>query len=90
LKKEKPTCTHCKKEGHSEDRCWILHLELKPKKFINKGKPKTTTTTQTDLGSDSGDETKVTVTEIKGKNSETSTSSLVQSLKVDNEVDEIK
>lgn len=63
---------------------------MKPTKFGNKGKPKTTATTQTDLGSDSGDETKVTVTRIKGKNSEASTSSSVQSLKVDNEVDEIK
>jgi hypothetical protein len=90
VKKEKPTCTHCKKEGHSEDRCWILHPELKPTKFGNKEKPKTTATTQTDLGSDSGDETKVTVTGIKGKNSEASTSSSIQSLKVDNEVDEVK
>jgi hypothetical protein len=90
LKKEKPTCTHCKKEGHSEDRCWILHLELKPTKFGNKGKPKTTTIAQTNLGSNLGDETKVTVTGIKGKNSEASTSSSVQSLKFDNEVDEIK
>jgi hypothetical protein len=56
---------------------------LKPAKFGNKGKLKMTATTQIDLGSDSGDETKVTVTEIKGKNSEASTSSSVQSLKVD-------
>jgi hypothetical protein len=90
VKKEKPTCTHCKKKGYSEDLCWILHLELKPKNVRNKGNPKTTTTTQTNLGSNSGDETKVTVTGIKGKNSKTSRNSLVQSLKVDNEVDEIK
>jgi hypothetical protein len=49
-----------------------------------------TATTQTDLGSDSGDETKVTVMGIKGKNSEASTISSVLSLKVDNEVDEVK
>ena len=90
VKKEKPACTHCKKEGHSEDRCWVLHPELKPTKFGNKRKPKTTATTQTDLGSNSGDETKVTVIGIKAKNYEASTSSLVHSLKVDNEVDEIK
>jgi hypothetical protein len=36
VKKEKPTCTHYKKEGHSEDHCWILHPELKPTKFGNK------------------------------------------------------
>jgi hypothetical protein len=90
VKKEKPTCTHCKKEGHSEDRFWILHLELKPTKFRNKVNPKTTETTQTDLGYDSRDETKVIVTGIKGKNSKASTSSSVQSLKFDNEVDEIK
>jgi hypothetical protein len=63
---------------------------LKPRNFGNKGKRKTIATTQTDLGSGSGDETKVTVTGIKGKNSEASTSSSIQSLKVDNEVDEIK
>jgi hypothetical protein len=63
---------------------------LKPTKFRNKGKPKTTAIVQRNLGSDSRDETKVTVTGIKGKNSKASTSSSVQSLKVDNEVDEMK
>jgi hypothetical protein len=63
---------------------------LKPAKFRNKGKPKTTATAQTDMGPDSRDETKVKVTGIKGKNFEASTSSSVQSLKFDNEVDEIK
>ena len=77
VKKKNPSCTHCNKEGHSEDHCWILHPELKPTKFGNKGKPKTTTITQTDLGSDLRDETKVIVTGIKGKNYESSTSSLV-------------
>jgi hypothetical protein len=90
VKKEKATCTHCKKEGHNEDLCWILHPELKPSKFGNKGNPKTTTTTQTNLGSNSGDGTKITVMGIKIKNYEASTSSSVQSIKVDNEVDEIK
>ena len=63
---------------------------MKPAKFGNKGKPKTTTTAQTDLGSDSGDENEVTFTGIKGKNYEASTISSVQSLKFNNEVDEIK
>jgi hypothetical protein len=90
VKKEKPTCTHCKKEGHNEDRCYILHPTLRPTKFRNKGKPKTTATSQTDLGSNLGDETKVTITGMQGKNSKSNTSSSTQSLKVDNEVDEIK
>jgi hypothetical protein len=34
-RKEKPTCKHCKKVGHDEDRCWVLHPDLKPKKFSN-------------------------------------------------------
>ena len=88
-KKEKPRCTHCKKEGHSEYHCWIVHPRFKPTKFRNKGKPKTVATTQVDLGSDSGNETKVTVTLIKGK-IEASISSSIQSLKVYNEVDEVK
>jgi hypothetical protein len=44
VKKEKPTCTHYNKEVDSEDHCWILHPELNPAKFGNKGKPKTTAT----------------------------------------------
>ena len=27
---QKGTCTHCKKKGHSKERCWILHPHLKP------------------------------------------------------------
>jgi hypothetical protein len=63
---------------------------LKPTKFENKGKPKTTATTQVNLGSDLEDETKVTIIGIKGKNYEGSTSSSIHSLKFDNEVDEVK
>jgi hypothetical protein len=60
MKKEKPTCKHCKKECHDEDHCWILHPKLKPKKYANQGRHKTTTATvQVDLGSDSDDETKI-------------------------------
>jgi hypothetical protein len=62
-KEEKPSCKHCKKEGHDEDRCWKLHLEKKPKWFKEKkGRQTVVVTTQpTDLGSDSGDESKVSL-----------------------------
>ena len=72
---ERPTCTHCKKDGHEESKCWKLHLELRPKKFQKKGKRKTTAIVQQDLGSDSGDETKIIVMGHKGNLSEASTSS---------------
>ena len=49
---------------------------MRPKKNNNKGKEKTTATTQQDLGSDSGDETKITAMGLKGKESIASTSSL--------------
>ena len=64
---EKLICKHCSKEGHDEAHCWKLHPEMKPKKFNNKGKQKTTATTQQDLGSNSGDETKITAMGMKGK-----------------------
>ena len=35
---ERPTCTHCQREGHEESICWKLHPELKPKKFSKKKK----------------------------------------------------
>jgi hypothetical protein len=34
-RKEKPTCKHCKKVGHDEGHCWILHPKMKPKKYAN-------------------------------------------------------
>ena len=34
-RKENPTCKDCKKVGHDEYRCWVLHLDLKPKKYAN-------------------------------------------------------
>jgi hypothetical protein len=75
-RKEKPTCKHCKKVGHDEDHCWILHPELKPKKYANQGRKNTTAATvQVDLGSDSGDETKVVAMGIRGINYVASTSS---------------
>jgi hypothetical protein len=30
-KEERPSCKHCKKEGHDEDHCWQLHPEKRPK-----------------------------------------------------------
>jgi hypothetical protein len=52
---------------------------MRPKNFIHKGKPKTTATTQHDLGSNSGDETKITTMGFQGKDSIASTSSLSSS-----------
>jgi hypothetical protein len=72
---EKFTCKHCSKDGHDEDHCWKLHLERRPKKFGNKGKSKTAATIQHDLGSDSGDETKITTMGYQGNGSIASTSS---------------
>jgi hypothetical protein len=74
---EKFTCKHCSKDGHDEDHCWKLHPERRPKKFgnNNKGKSKTAATVQHDLGSDSGDETKITAMGYQGNGSKASTSS---------------
>jgi hypothetical protein len=74
---EKFTCKHCSKDGHDEDHCWKLHPERRPKKFgnNNKGKSKTAATVQHDLGSDSGDETKITTMGYQGNGSNASTSS---------------
>eukprot|EP00253_Pinus_taeda_P026350 PITA_26350 len=33
VQKTKSSCTHCKKDGHDDEHCWILHLKLKPKKY---------------------------------------------------------
>jgi hypothetical protein len=49
---DKPTCSHCRKKGHEEAKCW-KNPKLRPKKFQDKGKQKNTTSTQPDLGSDS-------------------------------------
>eukprot|EP00253_Pinus_taeda_P004927 PITA_04927 len=85
VNKDKPSCTHYKKEGHDEAHYWFLHLELKPKKFGGKEK-KNVAAIQKDLGLDSGDETIVTTIGIKGKDSKASTSNSAQS--VDNENNE--
>ncbi|KAG7547985.1 Integrase catalytic core [Arabidopsis suecica] len=31
--KKSLVCEHCKKKGHTKDKCWILHPHLKPAKF---------------------------------------------------------
>ena len=35
---ERPKCTHCKKKGHEESKCWKKHPEKKPKKPNSKDK----------------------------------------------------
>ena len=77
---EKLSCKHCSNDGHDEDHCWKLHPEMRPKKFNNKTKPKIVATTKHDLGSDSGDETKITAMGFQGKDSIASTSSSSSSL----------
>ena len=56
-----------------------MHPELRPKKSEGK-KKKAAAAIQKDLGLDSGDETIVAATGIKGKNSEASTSNSTQSV----------
>jgi hypothetical protein len=68
-KEGKPSCKHCKKEGHDEDRCWQLHPEKRPKWFKEKKRMQTVaaTTRPTDLGLDSGDESKISLVGMTGK-----------------------
>jgi hypothetical protein len=68
-KEERPSCKYCKKEGHDEDCCWQLHLKKRPKWFKEKkGRQRVETTTRpTDLGSDLGDESKVSLVGMTGK-----------------------
>eukprot|EP00253_Pinus_taeda_P002220 PITA_02220 len=87
VQKDKPSCTHCKKDVHDDAHCWSLHLKLKPKKFDGK-KKKIAAVVQKDLGSDLGDEITATATGIKGKNSKASTSNYAQS--IDNDENERK
>jgi hypothetical protein len=78
---EKPTCSHCKKKGHEEEKCWKLHPELKSKWAQPiKGKKNTMIIVQ-DLGSYSEDETKVATMGIKGKYFVSSFSSCTSSAK---------
>eukprot|EP00253_Pinus_taeda_P023582 PITA_23582 len=77
--KIKASCTHCKKDGHDYEHCWILHPKLRLKKFEGK-KKKTAATIQKDLGLDLGDEATIEATGIRGKNSKASTSNSAQSI----------
>jgi hypothetical protein len=70
---EKFACKHCSKDGHDEDHCWKLHPKRRPKKFGKNRKSKTAATVQHDLGSDLGDETKITTMGCKGNDSIAST-----------------
>ena len=64
---ERPTCSHYQKQGHKEAKCWVLHLELKPKWFKDrKGKQKAMVIVE-DIGSDFEDETKIKIIGVKGK-----------------------
>uniref|UniRef100_UPI003D364A30 hypothetical protein n=1 Tax=Klebsiella pneumoniae TaxID=573 RepID=UPI003D364A30 len=60
----KSSCTHYKKDGHGDEHCWILHRELRTKKFKGK-KKKTATAIQKYLGSDLVDEATIAATGIK-------------------------
>jgi hypothetical protein len=68
-KEDNLSCKHCKKEGHDDDHCWQLHPEKRPKLFKErKGRKIVATTTRpTYLGSDSGDESKITAVGLIGK-----------------------
>jgi hypothetical protein len=71
-KEGNPSCKQCKKEGHDEDRCWQFHPEKRPKWFKEKKGTQTVemTSKPTDLGSDSGDESKISLVGMTGKNGE--------------------
>ena len=70
--KERPTCSHCQRIGHDESKCWKLHPELKPKKFLkDKDEKKVIVVVQQDLSSDSSDERRITTIVSKGKTSDT-------------------
>jgi hypothetical protein len=88
VKKEEAnlTCTHCKKSGHDEDHCWKLHPELRPKKYGGKGKKKVVVTVQQDLGSESGDETQITVVGVVNASKNVSMMSAKASEGYDNEI----
>jgi hypothetical protein len=68
-KEEKLSCKHCKKEGNDEDCCWKLYPKKRPKWFKERKGRKTVaaTTRPTDLGSDLGDESKISTVGLTGK-----------------------
>ena len=47
---ERPTCSHCQKQGKEEAKCWKLHPESKPKWFKDQKRNQTTTVIVEDLG----------------------------------------
>ena len=61
IKKEKLTCKHYQKNGHDEDHCWQLHLELKRNKLKTKENEKIDAIMEHDLASHSRNETKITI-----------------------------
>jgi hypothetical protein len=69
MKEEKLSCKHFKKEGNDDEHCWKLNLEKRPKWFKErKGRKKVATTTRPrNLGSNSGDESKITTVGLTGK-----------------------
>ena len=58
---EKPSCTHCEKEGHNKENCRKLHPELRTKRNDRKERQKTTATMQQDHESILEEYEKVTV-----------------------------
>jgi len=79
VQKSKASCTHCKKDGHDHENCWILHPDLRPKKFEGK-KKKFVAAIQKNLVPDSGDEIAIAATGTKGNNSKASTCNYTQSI----------
>jgi hypothetical protein len=69
-KEENPSCKHCKKEGHDEDHCWQLHPEIKRPNWFKEKKGRQTIVVAkrlTYLGSDLGDESKVSLVGMTSK-----------------------
>jgi hypothetical protein len=62
-----PSFTHCKKNGHDDEHCWKLHSDKRPKQFDGKGKTKTISIMQQYIGSDLGDQEKITMVGVQGK-----------------------
>jgi hypothetical protein len=69
IKEETPSCKHCKKEGHDEEHFSKFHPEKRPKLLKErKGRQSIAVETRpTNLGSDSGDESKISVVGLTGK-----------------------
>jgi len=65
VKEDNLSCKRCKKEGHDDEHFWKFHPDKRPKWFKER-KTFVVVALPTDLGSDSGDETKVTVVGLSG------------------------